>query len=812
MRLIGLTVRNFRGFGPAVEYIDLAADLVLFYGPNGYGKTSLSEAIEWLFYGTTKRRLRGDDYSRSEYAGTFANAHGGVPTEVTLRAHLHGREFTLCRRLGAKETSRTFVDGKPMDFSAIGIQAFEAHYPVVAQHGLQTFVHSKPKDRRDAICAALGLEELTALKSALESARGSFQRSPPAMVIESRATLAGLVPGLTASPATAAVAKRWSATPPRVDPPADLSCLLAAASALAGGDQQTAEGALSALESVRAKASRAVLDLAPVQPLSDHSILRVVAFEKLASLIECVIAVDDAVAASAAASAATYSAALLAFWKEGLALAGDGPDCPMCEAPTLTEGRRELLQQRLDGAESIIRATANLDEATERWRAASTAAVGAVAALGLAGLQPAECETLSNLLTNNPTLPGYLVSHDSFVAARRDLGNALRTGRALGEATKGSAGRPDLLQKLVEDRQAARDNLSAAVDSFAAAMAAYERAWVEVGPALVATIAADVAVASIDVVMRALQTEAHIARLARYAEILEEAQTLIRLVEAHVQTKQQELLHSRGQEVKDLYALLNPGASVGFDAMEPANDAMRLHATSFGVRMPAAANLSECQLNCLGLAVWLVRATTPGSPFAFVLLDDPVQAMDDDHAEAFVASVVPYLLDQVGKQVVVLSHVKGVVDRLRQINLHRDVRLYHFENYERGGPVIVLQQRLQKALAEIKGAANGNEANREFAVDRLRVLVESFVRELHLRQTGAPVPNNLDTANSGQLADLFRLIPGTNPIEHANLKDTIRFCDPAHHTQANYSVPLRSNIQPHIDRVSGLMKKFGLIS
>jgi hypothetical protein len=43
------------------------------------------------------------------------------------------------------------------------------------------------------------------------------------------------------------------------------------------------------------------------------------------------------------------------------------------------------------------------------------------------------------------------------------------------------------------------------------------------------------------------------------------------------------------------------------------------------------------------------------------------------------------------------------------------------------------------------------------------------------------------------------------------MKDTIRFCDPAHHTQAGYSPPLQSNIQPHIDRVEGLMKRYGLI-
>jgi DNA repair exonuclease SbcCD ATPase subunit len=38
MRLLRLTVRNFCGFGPNVEPIDLYGDLVLLYGPNGNGK------------------------------------------------------------------------------------------------------------------------------------------------------------------------------------------------------------------------------------------------------------------------------------------------------------------------------------------------------------------------------------------------------------------------------------------------------------------------------------------------------------------------------------------------------------------------------------------------------------------------------------------------------------------------------------------------------------------------------------------------------------------------------------------------------
>lgn len=812
MRLLSITVRNFRGFGPAVEAIDLDGDLVLLFGPNGHGKTSLSEAIEWLFYGTTKRRERGEGYSKAEYAGSFANAHGGAPTEVTLNVRFNGRDVSLTRRLGDKESSSTFVDDAPADFSSVGLHPLEAYYPVVAQHGLQTFVHAKPKDRRDAICAALGLDELTSLKSALESARGSFQRTPPKDVTEARKKLSILAAPLSQFSASAHLAKRWASNPPAVDAEEDERSLLAAASELTSQTLPDVSIALAALRSERAKAGRAVFDLSLVAPSEDHSRRREDAKDRLSELVQDARTVDDCVASLAGVTAARYSAALLGFWQQGLSLAPVGTDCPMCEASTLTDEHRSILKSRLDSDKSTVAAISALDDVIEKWSASVQVAINAITSLGIKGLDDAGKNSLSSIIGEHTELSEYMERHDAWLAARRRLGEALRTARDVGSSTKIRAAQAGQLPDLIQERQSARDGLAKAADEFYNVLASYETAWANIADALGAKIAANERVAMIDGLGRSLQALTEVKILARYAAILEETQLLIRSVESATQRKQQDLLKSRGQEVKDLYALLNPGVMVGFDEMEPANDAMKLHATSFGVRMSAAANLSECQLNCLGLAMWLMRATTPSSPFGFVLLDDPVQAMDDDHAEAFISNVVPHLLDKNGKQVVVLSHVKNVVEKLRSLSLHRNVRHYHYENFELGGPVIVRQLRLQQALAEIKGAAGGNEANREYAVDRLRVLVESFVRELYLKQTGSAAPSSYDTANSGQLADLFRTIPGTDPSEHAGMKDTIRFCDPAHHTQTGYSVPLKSNIQPHIDRVSGLMKKYGLIT
>ena len=78
-------------------------------------------------------------------------------------------------------------------------------------------------------------------------------------------------------------------------------------------------------------------------------------------------------------------------------------------------------------------------------------------------------------------------------------------------------------------------------------------------------------------------------------------------------------------------------------------------------------------------------------------------------------------------------------------------------------------------LAHIKGCAQGNVANREHAVDRLRVLIELLIRELHLIKVGSPAPAKYDNATTGEVAELFRTIPDTTPQEHGGLADTVGF-------------------------------------
>lgn len=811
MRLLELKVSNFRGFGGTDVSINLNADLVLIFGPNGFGKTSLTEAVEWLFYGTTKRRERGEQYSKAEYNGTFANAHGGLPAEVQALVRLSGRDVLLARRLKPGEATETFVDGVAAPFSSIGLQPIEAVYPVVAQHGLQTFIHTKPKERRDALCAALGLDDLTSFKRALDSARTSFQRTPPATVVAARRYLAANASVLARLPATADVGRRWQQVPPAIDRTKDGDALLAAASDLTGHPCTDATDALGKLREQRASASRSVFDDGKVRPADNWDQL-LADFSRAGDAAKTAIpGVEKAIAAVVAAAVSTYGAALLSFWQTGLGLAPTGDECPMCEAPTLTEARRAELQSRLNKSAAWVSSRNALGTAVEGGSRGVLQMLDAARALGLAGLEAQDVELLKRLMPGSDELAAFIDAASEYGRQQAEHVRKLQQVDSFLQNASQRLLNPEEAPEVVREASELGELLSEVRSALPTAVATFRKAWSVFDPVLATKIASDSLVASIDAVGKSLRAVPQLDVLTKYDEVLSTTQKLLRDTEGLVQKKQSALLATRGAEVQDCYKLLNGETEVGFAEMEPGTDSMKIHAKSFGVKMPAAANLSECQLNCLGLSVWLMRATTPSSPFGFVMLDDPVQSMDDDHAEAFMANVVPRLLDTNGKQVIILSHVKFITQRLRALNQHRDHRLLHLESYDRNGPTVVEQAEIHRRLAEIKGGAKGNESNRETAVDRMRVLVEHVIREIHLKLTGQPVPAKYDRATPDDLLQLFRTIPGTTQQEYAGLKDTVGFCDPAHHSEVGYSAPQQTKIMPHIDRIEQIARKHGVL-
>ena len=76
--------------------------------------------------------------------------------------------------------------------------------------------------------------------------------------------------------------------------------------------------------------------------------------------------------------------------------------------------------------------------------------------------------------------------------------------------------------------------------------------------------------------------------------------------------------------------------------------------------------MSQGELHALGLSLFLPRATVEQSPFRFVLIDDPVQAMDPAKVDGLARVLGDVAAD---RQVVVFTHDDRLADAVRRLEI-----------------------------------------------------------------------------------------------------------------------------------------------
>jgi energy-coupling factor transporter ATP-binding protein EcfA2 len=125
--------------------------------------------------------------------------------------------------------------------------------------------------------------------------------------------------------------------------------------------------------------------------------------------------------------------------------------------------------------------------------------------------------------------------------------------------------------------------------------------------------------------------------------------------------------------------------------------AVGLEVTVDGKPAGALGVMSQGELNSLALSLFLPRASLPVSPFGFVIVDDPVQAMDPARVEGL-ASV----LDQTAKarQLVVYTHDTRLFDAIKRLQIEAEV----WEVMRRGNSVLELRKKRESVDAYLEDA------------------------------------------------------------------------------------------------------------
>ena len=118
-----------------------------------------------------------------------------------------------------------------------------------------------------------------------------------------------------------------------------------------------------------------------------------------------------------------------------------------------------------------------------------------------------------------------------------------------------------------------------------------------------------------------------------------------------------ERIEPLADQARQIWAELRQESNVDLGAirLEGQNTSRRvtLQAAVDGTQTEAFGVMSQGELQALALAIFIPRATSPASPFRFMVLDDPIQAMDPSKIDGFLKVLSELAKD---RQVIVLTH------------------------------------------------------------------------------------------------------------------------------------------------------------
>src|ERR1051325_4800787 len=189
MRLESIVVHGFKSFGEKAV-VKVLPGITGIVGPNGCGKSNISEAVRWALGEQSAKSLRGQKMEDLIFHGNSSRKGVGL-AEVTLSFSNDGTlsvpwsEIGVARRLYRTGESEYLLNGQPSRLRDIldlfaGTGANPRAYSVMDQDKLNHVLTAKPHERRVFIEEAAGIarykQQRNETQGKLDAARQNLVR------------------------------------------------------------------------------------------------------------------------------------------------------------------------------------------------------------------------------------------------------------------------------------------------------------------------------------------------------------------------------------------------------------------------------------------------------------------------------------------------------------------------------------------------------------------------------------------------------------------------------------------------------------
>ena len=811
MKIDNISIQGFRGFNEK-QVIDFHSLLTLIYGPNSYGKTSITEAAEWLLYGSTSKVDRGE--FKEEYKGSYRNCHLDInaSTFVKLNFSSAAGQVEFESELVGEDGYNRRVDGNSVKYWPIDAELATTSRPFIMQHALKYLLLVGPDQRFKGFARLLGLDELGTLQDDFVSICTKPAASISTEVVTFRSKITTLERGLAAHPA---LNNPYSLFKKGKEPFTSFTTSVFNECRNFVPEGAPDESVLPNLLRIRDESVKKVfsgsITLTPYSAedrISNSADLEY--FVKFVSE-DLIRQYRELVEFETRENIIRYSE----FYNMGVEFLTKQPDqCPFCgqnlsdsiiehikkkhqEAKSESERSSDLVSRRQHVIDKLLELERRLESCQHRHMP--------------------RLMTFLSLKSNLDQLGEILLpKHKAYFDSVREAINLLQevknrldesyviVTKALHDvqlSVQQSKEDAALISQLGKELVKYSNTVSTSFDS----ISAQESPMLDANEILKHKLDLLAGTEHISLLIDLNENQKNIKKAFEIDSILAGLKDLRKTVDQYVGTKMLDAVSNEMTvDVMDWYEQIRTTGDPdvhfsGFDMDRTEKGTIKsrrvqIKASSYGKDLVSAvSSLSESKLNALGLCLSVATSLKPECPFNFLFIDDPIQSWDEEHAAQFI-EIVRNLVKK-GKQVILLTHNKNWLDRVRTGCRSLNGLYYEITSYNKSGPNIVQKpwcswrQRLNEIDAILKDET-ADTVRLQQAEEEVRLVMSDLTSAIYSQKKGVHKDANKLNALDARKCLVECGLP-TNLIDI--IVQTFETTDDAHHI-TNYS-PNRERIR-----------------